>query len=107
MSDLSTPTWYGTEKCITICDSHKVKYSFQMESALEGIKERVKYCGDSYAVFLNRSISSMVREWETHNLLYRLGLVKKHTKSVDLEVNQSWWLSALYRVGSFIYRVSL
>lgn len=43
-----------------------------------------------------RSVKSMVREWRAHNLLYRLGLFKSHTKDVDLNTGQPWYISVAY-----------
>lgn len=47
---------------------------------------------------ITRTKKSYMREWLGHNLLYKLGLFKRHTESVDLNENNSvieeliWWI---------------
>lgn len=43
-----------------------------------------------------RSLESLEAEWGVHNVLYRLGLFRSHTKDVDLNYPQRW--SWLYRI---------
>ena len=49
-----------------------------------------------------RSNNSLIREWITHNNLYRLGLHKDGVKDVDLNYPQKWYIKILYAVGSII-----
>ena len=49
-----------------------------------------------------RSNNSLIREWVTHNNLYRLGLYKDRVKDVDLNYPQKWYIKILYAVGSII-----
>ena len=50
-----------------------------------------------------RSQFSLFKEWATHNGLYALGLWRSHTKDVDLEYPQKWYLSILYGVCGCIF----
>ena len=46
---------------------------------------------------------SLLNEWGTHNLLYSLGVQKERTASVDLESNQSWYMTVAYAILSPFY----
>ena len=46
---------------------------------------------------------SLLNEWRTHNLLYSLGVQKERTASVDLESNQSWYMTVAYAILSPFY----
>lgn len=55
-------------------------------------------------VMEKRSIKSLYKEWVAHNNLYKLGLWKEHTISVDLDYPQSikykiaWFLLSIIRL---------
>lgn len=70
-----------------------------MKNILESIKKEV-----STDMAINkRSIKGMVREWRVHNLLYSLNIMKDRTGTVDLEINQSWYMKTLYSILSIFY----
>ena len=46
----------------------------------------------------NRSYCSLELEWSAHSFLYMLGIFKSHTKDVDLESPQKWYLSIGYAI---------
>lgn len=46
----------------------------------------------------NRSIGSMCREWAANNLLYAPHIFRSHTKDVDLNYPQKWYVSLAYNV---------
>ena len=49
-----------------------------------------------------RSISSWLKEWKTHNRLYRLGLFRKNTADCDLEENEKLHRLIAYEIiGNF------
>lgn len=50
-----------------------------------------------------RSISSMIKEWRVHNLLYSLNIQRDRTGSVDLNTGQSWYVRAVYSILSPFY----
>ena len=43
-----------------------------------------------------RSYTSLKLEWATHNFLYMLHMFRSHTKDVDLNYPQKWYITALY-----------
>ena len=45
-----------------------------------------------------RDMDSWVREWKTHNRLYKLGLFRSHTKDCDLNENEKWWRLWFYEI---------
>lgn len=45
-----------------------------------------------------RSLKSWLKEWKSHNRLYRLGLFKSHTVDCDLEENEKWWRLLAYQI---------
>lgn len=54
-------------------------------------------------IVFTRSISSLVKEWQSHNLLYRLRIAKDRTKDVDLECPQKWYYKIAYFLLSLLY----
>ena len=83
----------------TILDSYKVSSPKDMKSILYHIKEQVT---DDIAINI-RSVSSMIYEWRVHNLLYTLGIMRARTSSVDLNINQPWYIKILYAILSPFY----
>ena len=53
--------------------------------------------------FNRRSISSYVREWRSHNLLYKWNFKPQSTKDTDLNVNEYTWRRIGYFILSFLY----
>lgn len=53
-------------------------------------------------IVFTRSISSLVKEWQSHNLLYRLRIAKDRTKDVDLECPQKWYYKIAYFFAIYI-----
>ena len=43
-----------------------------------------------------RSDGSIKREWATHSLAFNWGIRRDKTADVDLEFEQSWWMSLFY-----------
>lgn len=76
---------------IQIKDSYLINKKKEMRKILQAIKDDIP----DLPVF-KRSMFSLVCEWKAHNRLYYLGLWKSHTKHVDLEANQKWYLTLLY-----------
>ena len=44
-------------------------------------------------VFKYRTYKSLKKEWDVHNLCYNLHLFRTHTKDVDLNYPQIWYMS--------------
>ena len=93
-------------KSLNICvkNSYKIKYSDDIENLLKMIRNNPTFTEFKIAGY-KRTLLSMRREWEAHNLLYKLGIFKANTGSTDLENNESFILKAGYAVLSFIYRL--
>lgn len=66
------------ENNVRIKDSYKIKTKEYMKLILTLFKERTGFKS-------KRSIDSWLKEWKTHNRLYRLGLFRSHTADCDLE----------------------
>ncbi len=59
------------------------------------------------SVVVNRSHGSMMREWAAHTLLYKLHILRSHTKDVDLNYPQRWWVSLAYNIFGAIALIFL
>lgn len=56
------------------------------------------------AVFDNRTMKSLCREWAVHNALYDLHLFRSHTKDVDLNWPIKKWVEIAYNVvGAIVW----
>lgn len=84
-------TWQIYPECITIKNSYRVRGKKRVE-LLDHIMNKV----DITYPIRSRSRLSMLLEWSAHNLLYRLHYKRSHTKSVDLDMGESWWHKILY-----------
>lgn len=87
---------YGVEiqynsRNIHIIDSYKVKNENDMIYILTQFKSKTGFLS-------KRSIKSWVKEWKSHNRLYRLGLFKSHTKDCDLEENEKLHRLIAYQI---------
>lgn len=93
-------------KNLNICikDSYKIKYSDDIENLLKMIRDNPMFTEFKISGY-KRTLSSMRREWEAHNLLYKLGIFKANTGNTDLDNNESFIRKAGYAVLSFIYRL--
>ena len=79
---------------IHIFNSYKIKRKRDMKRILMLIK-----CASfNRGIFYSRKEKSWIREWKAHNILYKLGIKKERTSSVDLNENES----ILRRFGYFI-----
>lgn len=85
--------WRINNNNVHIVDSYKIRSRHDMYKILNQIKEQYPNC----EVF-KRSIYHLSSEWKVHNRLYRLGLFKSHTKDVDLEFPQKWYIKILYYI---------
>lgn len=112
----SSPTW-GTMKRVIIeyknfilkvnisedntciLDSYKVQGINDMLSILHKIQEEA----DENSAVNKRGICGMIHEWRTHNLLYSLNIQKDRTRSVDLNLNQPWYVKVAYSLLSPFY----
>lgn len=93
-------------KNLNICveNSYKIKYSDDIENLLKIISNNPAFTEFKIAGY-KRTLSSMRREWEAHNLLYKFGIFKSRTENTDFGNNESFIRKAGYAVLSFIYRL--
>lgn len=84
---------YYTKNNTHIENSYEVINTQLMEEYIKWIIEERK--ARKYNI---RSLKSYKREWLGHNRLYRLGLFKSHTKSVDLEEPSKWYLEIIWLI---------
>jgi len=83
-------------KTVTIKDSYSVG-----KRAFHGYL--VHYCQIDNAIAV-RNWNVLKLEWAAHNGLYALGLWRSHTRSVDFEHPQKWWVSVIWCIlGSLMY----
>lgn len=66
---------------VRIKDSYQVRDEVEMRIILLQFKIRTGFKS-------KRTTNSWIKEWKTHNRLYRLGLFRKHTVDCDLEENE-------------------
>ena len=80
--------------------------SFQYTTKKE-MKEIIQYLKKLYPdhIVFTSSISSLVKEWQSHNLLYRLRIAKDRTKDLDLDLDypQKWYYKIAYFLLSLLY----
>lgn len=85
---------------ITIYNSYKVVSKFDMLNYLHSIYFSIA----SPSLFDKVTVSSMIKEWQAHNLLYELHICRKRTKDVDLNV-EPWYKRIIYSVLACIYNM--
>lgn len=91
-----------TENNIHITDS-----SFLSEREADDLLDCIAAEYPTCSVVVNRSHGSMIREWAAHTLLYKLHILRSHTKDVDLNYPQRWWVSLAYNVFGAIALIFL
>lgn len=99
--------WYGSrchkvhfsDNNINISDSYQIKNWSDMNKF---INELHHHNPDS-PVIQQRSTTSLIHEWRTHNLCWELGILRERVKDVDLNLGQSWWVKTLYVILSPFY----
>ena len=91
-----------TEDNIHIEDSYKITETSKMKNILLIIKN--KYSIYECGIIHIRSINSLVREWQAHNILYKLHIARSHTKSVDLN-DERWYRILGYNIIYFVSKL--
>ena len=76
---------------VRIKDSYKVRNKEYMRLILTQFRIRTGFKS-------KRSIDSWLKEWKSHNRLYKLGLFRKHTADCDLEENEKLHRLIAYEV---------
>jgi hypothetical protein len=70
-------------------------YLIRKRSDIRKILNALKKIYPSHPIW-NRKIWTIISEWRVHNRLYSIGLYQDHTKDVDLEYPQKWYITVLY-----------
>lgn len=78
--------------------------SFQYTTRKE-MKKIIQYLKELYPnnIVFKRPISSLIREWCSHNLLYKVKIARHRTKDLDLEYPQKWYYKITYFLLSLLY----
>jgi hypothetical protein len=81
--------WFDLENLnITVIDGFKAKTKAEIMRVLEVI-----HTTSCYSMLVKRgytrTIESEYQEWRAHNILYKLGILKSRTGTVDLSNNES------------------
>lgn len=69
-----------TDDCITIINSYDITNYNNIIDFLSIVGSEVTLYGFEY----KRDVDDWAKEWYAHNILYKMGLFRSHTKSVDL-----------------------
>lgn len=73
--------YYVSNNDCKIIDSYKITNKEVMLYFINRLREEHKE-------FQVRTSLSYYREWKAHNILYKLGLFKSHTKDTDLNIDE-------------------
>lgn len=73
---------------ISILDGYLAKNKKEIREILEVIHSKSDYT-KLVELGYNRTIESEYQEWCAHNFLYKLGVLRERTKTVDLSNNES------------------
>lgn len=90
-----------SKKNINIKGSYKINNPIVMESILSVLKDELEE-NHIESPFGKRSISSMVREWISHNNAYKIGYKESQTCNLDLNYPQKWYAPIIYWFLSLI-----
>lgn len=90
----------ASENNTSIINSYKIKSIKDMKEILNTIRLEVT---NSNMAINKRRLYSMINEWRAHNLLYSFGIQRDRTKTVDLDINQPWYMKIIYPIFSLFY----
>lgn len=76
---------------VRIKDSYQVRDEKEMRLILLQFKIRTGFKSQ-------RTVNSWIKEWKSHNRLYKLGLFRSHTSDCDLEENEKLYRLIAYEV---------
>lgn len=74
---------------VRIVDSYKVKKEEDMLEVLIWFKLKTGFRS-------RRSMDSWIREWKAHNIMYKLGIYRSHSRDCDLEELEKWHRRLVY-----------
>lgn len=83
-------------------DSTKITNSYLLTNKeIEDISEKIHFSRSvkyEWRCLYIRDVKSYIREIKAHNLLYKLGLFRKHTIDTDLEEEQKFFIKLLWYI---------
>lgn len=95
--EINVTVTLGESPCLHIENSYLLTTKRGIMGVLECIRD-TKIYEDLKAAGYNRTPKSEYQEWKAHNVLYRLGIARARTKSVDIDQNES-------KLRRFIYAI--
>ena len=84
-------------RCIDIIDGYKIVNDITKMMFINRV------CTMMPDIMSARSAYSYFIEWKAHNILYKKGLFKKHTKDTGLDAHESWFRRLCYRIICLIF----
>jgi hypothetical protein len=90
---------YLNEFSTHIENSYKIKKEKEMKYIISYLKD---HTNESYAIH-KESMNNMLKEWKAHNILYKIGLFRNRTRSVDLNIDNKWYIKLIYAILAFFY----
>lgn len=89
-----------TDDCVTIINSFDID---NFEDILK-FTSKLKIELENYEFIYVRSNLDWAKEWYTHNIFYKLGLFRSHTKSVDLSEYEQKYRLLCYNLIYIFYK---
>lgn len=90
---------YGSNPGIHIKNSYLITKNEDINAVLEYIRGLDEYKKLKEAGY-TRTTTSEFQEWKGHNVLYKWGILRKNTGSVDIDQNEPKWRKAAYAILS-------
>lgn len=87
-AEIDVTFWTGSNPCLYIKNSYLLKSRAAIKEALDFIHGTEGY-KKLQASGYTRTAASEYREWRAHNVLYRLGIARARTGSVNIDQNES------------------
>lgn len=89
----------------TVKDSYLIVRRKDIELCLTKIREEPEYKFLQEKCGYKRTFISELREWEAHNMLYRMRILRSRTGDSDIDQKESWFRRLGYFFLSKIYEL--
>lgn len=81
-----------------ICNSYLIKSKKEMKRIIENLKKNYPtYDISKCSTFV------LVSEWASHNLCYKLNILRSRTKDANLNTGKKWYINILYILCGMLY----
>ena len=107
---LGTFDVHVSDNNISITNSYKIRDRYTMCEALLNIcnvgannQEHITESLNAAMILQIRGIRSIIREWRAHNVLYSLGIARNRARTVDLNLNNPWYVRFSYWLLSLLW----